>query len=42
VHPSVTGSPATRASRSVRPSASVSKSKPAVLTPSPGSPGAPR
>jgi len=42
VHPPVTGSPATRVSGSVRPSTSPSRSKPTVLTPSPGSPGAPR
>jgi hypothetical protein len=42
VHPSVTSPPATRASHSVSPSASTSRSKQAILTPSPGSPGAPR
>ena len=42
VRPFVTSVSATRASRSVSPSASSSRSKPAVLTPSPGSPGAPR
>ena len=36
VHPSVTSSPATRVSGSVRPSSSSSRSKPTVLTPSPG------
>ena len=42
VHPSLTSAPANRASRSVSPSASSSRSKPTVRTPSPGSPGAPR
>jgi hypothetical protein len=54
VHPSVTNSPATPASRSVSPSASAlsttgpttgpttGRARPTVLTPSPGSPGAPR
>jgi hypothetical protein len=42
VHPSVTSPPATRVSRSVSPSALSSRSKPTVLTPSPGSPGPPR
>jgi hypothetical protein len=38
----VTSPPATRVSRSVSPSALSSRSKPTVLTPSPGSPGPPR
>jgi len=50
VHPSLTSAPATRASRSISPSASAlpttgpttGRVRPAVLTPSPGSPGAPR
>ena len=58
VHPSLTSAPATRASRSISPSASAlsttrptagpttgpttGRSRPTVLTPSPGSPGAPR
>ena len=46
VHPSVTSPPATRASRSVSPSASAvptsGKTRPTVRTPAPGSPGAPR
>ena len=42
VRPFVTSVSATRASRSARPSASSSKTRPAVGTPIPSSPGAPR
>ena len=42
VRPFVTSVAATRASRSARPSASSSKTRPSVGTPVPGSPGAPR
>ena len=42
VRPFVTSVSTTRASRSARPSASSSKTRPSVGTPLPGSPGAPR